>query len=114
MRKSHCVALHERLQRIRHLVGPRHGRLADQDRDHTLAQLQRLLDLDADEVQWIVEPSVAGAVAGIQPFLAEDGEQDVASLDLVAQDFDEIVAGGDAVDIHEQPVGQERLRSSLV
>jgi hypothetical protein len=46
-------------------------------------------------------------VSHVQPVLTDDREYNVAFLDIVPQDPREVIAGHDAVKVHEQPIAGE-------
>jgi len=97
------------------VVRARHLGLIDEDRDHTLAELQRGGDFDADEIAFIFEAALSFVVERADPALAYDRKEDVALSDLIVQHLNEIVARIDvALHIHEQILAAEFLLEAQV
>ena len=53
---------------------------------------------------------MAGVVLGIQPMVADDGDDDIALRDLGIELLHEVQAGLHGVDVHEQPAAGKRAR----
>ena len=79
---------------------------SDEDGDDADIALEGVGDFEADEVFRLVEAADA-VMAGGEPTLADDGEEDVAAGDAVLDDGDEVVAAADGVEVHEDVVAAE-------
>jgi hypothetical protein len=80
-----------------------------QHRDNALSLFERRLNLYADEVARIVQPSHVSCIACIDPVLANDDEHDIALCNLFINETHKVDPGPDAVHIHEQLFGRECL-----
>ena len=79
----------------------------DQGGDDELIAGERFADLGFDEVVRMVELAVAVGVSGGEPVLANDRDQRVAGRDLIGDDFREVRAGHERVQISEYVLASE-------
>src|SRR5205807_1151708 len=86
------------------VLGRRHLRCLDAHGDAAQLAGDGRLDLHADEVVLLVDLAAPVLVGGAEPALADDGDEHVARLDGVGDDFGEVEAGRDVVDVDEHAV----------
>ena len=109
MRQLYGIAARERAQRLGQVCQLRHLGVVDQHRDHALLLRERRLDLKPHEVLWVIEPTPPGVVGCGEPAPPDHRDQHVAFRHLLVHHLDEVEAGRDVVNIHEQLVGGECL-----
>jgi hypothetical protein len=105
--QTHGVAPGQRLKRRWQLVGSRHHRVTDQHRNHPFALRKRRLDFNAHEIVGILEPPFSGAIARIDPALADHRQKNVAFTDALVQHADEIETRCDIVNVQKQLLRME-------
>jgi hypothetical protein len=91
-----------------------HGCPFDQDGDHADVAFQRGVDLHPDDVVGVVEPPTAVLVGGADPVWADDCQQHLAGADRLGDDFGEVDAERDGVDVHEDLVVTESVGEPVV
>jgi hypothetical protein len=81
----------------------------DQDRDHPFALPERRFYFDAHEIIGVVEPATSTFVFGVEPSLSDHRQERVATRHLRIQNVNEILPGGNIVDVDEQLLGRKGL-----
>jgi hypothetical protein len=97
----------------RQLVGVRHPRPFDQDRDDADVAGQRGLDLQAHEVVGVVQASLSVLVGDREPLLTDQRQEHVAGADRGGDLLDEVVAESDRVDVFEDLVAAVAVGESV-
>ena len=75
---------------------------------------ERRLDLDAHKIMRVVETTPVVLIDGGNPILSDDGDERVAFADPLGQNFDEIEAGRDIVDVEEDVLSFQPFRQAIV
>ena len=91
----------------REVLRGRHRHTLDKDGDHAHVAREGGADLEADEIALVVQTSASASIGARQPVVADDREQHAAGTDGALEDVDEIDAGFDVRDIHEDRGGAE-------
>src|SRR5215510_11156677 len=98
-----CLTTCELLQSLWERAARRHLCAIDEHRDDANFSIEGLLDLNANEVVRAVNPPASGLrISYREPSLADQRQQDVASVDPFTQGIDEICSWWDRIDIDEQ------------
>jgi hypothetical protein len=108
------MAPDERGEVGRQLVRTRHPGVVDENRDYPNASFECSLDLQPDEVLWIVQAALAVLVLDRQPLWSDKREQDVAGGGCRSDPLDEIIARRDVVYVFEDPIGAEPFNHQLI
>jgi hypothetical protein len=95
------LAAHQSGQTVRQLVGARHARAVDQNRDDADLTTQGSLDLQPDKILRVIDAPPAITVTDVEPLITDEREQDVARPDRSGYHLDEVVAQLDGVDVLE-------------
>ena len=104
-----AVAVREVLEILGQILGARHLGLVDEHRDDRNVALQRACRLQPDEVERVVEATLAFRIGDGEPVLADDREQHAARCNLLLDRAPKVTAGLDAGNVHEHRVLAESI-----
>ncbi len=110
----HRVDVGEVPEGLGQIRGRGHAGAAHQHGDHADAPGQRCLQLHPDEVRRVVQATPAGPVDHGRPGRPDQRDHDIARVDRLLHDADEVGARLDGVDVHEQPAGPEPRGERLI
>jgi hypothetical protein len=101
-------------QSVRQNLDLRHRRAVDEDGNYAGIALQRGFDLDAHEIMGIVETTLIVPIANRKPVPSDNRDESITIGDSIGQDFHEIEAGLDIVDIEENPFAGQPSGEAVV
>ena len=104
----------ERRQLLGKLLGVWHLCALHERRDHPKAPLQRVRQLEPDEVARIIEATPPAGICRVDPLVPDNRNHDVALVERLVDHLDEVGPGLDRVDIHEHPPRVRARRERVV
>ena len=114
VRHDHRLPAAEGGDRWRQILRGGHLRVLDQDGDDPHRAVERHLELPADEIVLAVDTAAAVLVRGGDPLRADDGEQDVSTLDRLHDHLLEVGTDLDGFDVDEDMIVTEVFRQIVV